>query len=73
MTDELDPLREAGALRALAEALVRRGEHSLERGVWSDALRDLDEAAPIATRLGDARLGERIRAGTALARRADGR
>ena len=71
--DELDRLREAGDLRALAEAVLERGERALERGAWADARRDLDEAAHVAAMLGDGPLAERARRGTTLADRADGR
>jgi hypothetical protein len=71
--DELDHLREAADLRALAVALVQRGEAALERGDWPRAQRDLDEAAQVAAMLADGPLQERARRGAALAYRADGR
>jgi hypothetical protein len=73
MPDQLDELRECGDLRGLGDALIRRGEVALERGAWSEAQRDLDEAAQVATLLRDPQLEARARRGVELARRADGR
>lgn len=73
MADELDRFREAADLRALVDALLRRGEDALERGQWIDAQRDLDEATHVAALVGDETAAARARRGAALACRADGR
>jgi hypothetical protein len=73
VADELDGLRETADLGPLVSALLRRGEAALERGAWTQASRDLDEAVRVAVLLAEPELIARARAGAALARRADGR
>ncbi|HUQ03660.1 MAG TPA: hypothetical protein VM261_14280 [Kofleriaceae bacterium] len=70
---ELDALRENADLVPLFDALFDRGSRALDRGDWPAALRDLEEAAVVATLMGASGPAARARSTAALALRADGR
>ena len=71
--DELTALRERGDLLPLIDALLDRGTRALDRGDWSAALRDLDEAALVARLSGQPGRAAQASTAAAVALRADGR
>jgi hypothetical protein len=70
---QLDALREDADLLPLIDALLVRGDLAIDRGDWSAALRDLEEAAMVATIAGQPERGARATNAMAVALRADGR